>query len=71
MPSRWQREFTCDWCAKRSSDVQGRLVVRSWSGWKTAWQLCRQCMNHLFELRGQQTYEGVTQFQQWQAEVGE
>jgi hypothetical protein len=71
MPSKWQREFTCDWCASIKSDVQGELRVRSWSGWKTQWRLCRACTNHLFELRGQQTYGSVTAFAEWQKQVGE
>lgn len=65
MPSRWQREFTCDWCAKRSQDFGGTLNVRSWYGVKRAWTLCDTCVRRLFFLRGHATYADNQSFDEW------
>lgn len=65
MPSRWQREFTCDWCACLSSQLGSILSVRSWYGMKRAWSLCEKCTKRLFYLRGHATYADNLSFDDW------
>jgi len=65
MPSRWQREFTCDWCACRSFQLEGILNVRSWFGYKRAWSLCDKCVQRLFYLRGHATYADNLTFEDY------
>jgi len=67
MPSRWQREFSCNWCGSISTRLEGELRLPGWAGWKVAWRLCHNCVEHLFELRGQQTYGSATEFAKWSA----
>jgi len=65
MPSKWQREFTCDWCAMRSFALAATLNVRSWYGMRRAWSLCETCTNRLFYLRGHATYADNVSFDDW------
>lgn len=59
MLSRWQREYTCDWCGAIQRRLGGTLSVHSATGWHVVWRICDPCLDCLFNLRGEQTYDQV------------
>ena len=62
MPSRWQREFMCDWCGERATRLAGELRTPGLLGWGTQWRLCDECIDALFALRGSMTWEHMQAF---------
>lgn len=51
MPSRWQREFTCDWCGDRTRRFGAAMTAWAPWGWQTIWLLCTPCVDRLWEMR--------------------
>lgn len=59
MPTRWQREFTCDVCAGREFHCAGELRTHGRLGWSLQWRICDTCLDRLFNWRGQLRHEDL------------
>jgi hypothetical protein len=51
MLSRWQHEYSCDWCGTLSKRSGGRVSVYGRTGWGTLWRICPACIDRLRATR--------------------
>lgn len=63
MPSRWQREFTCDVCATRTTHLAGELRTPGRLGWAITWRICDSCLDRIFTWRGALSWRDLVEAQ--------
>lgn len=59
MPSRWQREYRCDWCGGLSQRLGGEIRTPGLLGWGLQYRLCLPCVERLRDLMVTDRYADI------------